>query len=189
MGADMKPTYEECLDAACKWRGEYNGIGYELSWHGRSDYMPQGTWCWYIFVSSQQFYPDDWVKLRLEREDKQLLGSSWYGGWTWGEMFTLLSKDGIEYEQVKVGCDYAHYWDQERGYPDTKASVERDVKRSIDLLCSMFPNRRERCEYSGKFDNAKEFYTARNGRRVHKSQEQSLRNDPTWDGWLPATAQ
>lgn len=197
----MRPSLEDFLKSSARWRGEHNGITYELSWHGMSNYNPQGTWCWYIFVSSQQFYPDDWAKLRLGCEDKQLLGTSWHrhwdydsfpdleahGGWTWGEMSTHLDKDGTEYEQVKVGCDYAHSWDRDMGYPENRTTVEHDVKRSIDLLCKMFPRRRLRCDWSGQYDDAEQFYTARNGRRVHKSQEENLRDD-TWGGWLPAEA-
>lgn len=199
----MVPTKEDFLSAACRWQGEHQGIGYELSWHGLSDYNQQGTWCWYILLSSEQFYHDDWVKLRLEKEDKQYFaGGSWHrhwryddfpdveahGGWTFGEMHIALGRDGKEHEHVKVGCDYAHAWDHDGGFWQGKPEIERDAKHSIDLLCAMFPRRRPRCAYSGIFDDADQFYTARNGRLIHKSQEEKLKETEGWRDWLPAEA-
>jgi hypothetical protein len=193
-----KPTLEDFLDSAAKWNGEHRGIHFELSWHGRSDYSPQGTWCYYIRVNSEEFYAEDWAKLRLERQDRQLLGSSWHrhygyetfpdldahGGWTFGEMDTYLGRDGKEHESVKVGCDYAHLWDRESGFWQGREEIERDAKRSIELLCEMFPRRRPRCAYSGQYDDADQFYTARNGRLIHKSQENKLPEG--WVEWRPA---
>jgi hypothetical protein len=185
----MRPTIEDFLSSASKWRDQHKGISYELSWHGRSEeYSPEGTWCWYILVNSEQFYADDWAKLRLEKQDRQFMSAgSWHrhwtydnfpdvephGGWTYGEMSTYLGKDGQEYELVKVGCDYSHLWDRESGYWQGKSDVERDVKHSIDLLVEMF------------HDDPEQFYTARNGQTVHKSQREKLTGDG-WEGWLPA---
>lgn len=198
----MTPTIDDFLESAAKWRGEHKGINYELSWHGRSEYSPQGTWCWYIFVTSQQFYPDDWAKLRLEKQDRQFTGvGSWHrhwtydsfpdldahGGWTYGEQSSYLGKDGKEHELVKVGCDYSHLWDRESGYWQGRAEIESDAKCSIDKLLEMFPRRRLRCGYSGMFDDADQFYTARNGQTVHKTQHEKL-IEHGWDGWLPAEA-
>ena len=196
----MKPTYDEMLSGSCKWRGSHKGIAYELSWHGMGDYNPQGTWCWYLLLTQEQFQPDDWTKLRLEKQDKQFHeGGRWHrhwdydkfpdfephGGWTWGEMTTFLGGDGKEYEHIKVGCDYAHLWDREGGFWQGKDEIERDVKRSIDLLCEAFPLMRERCAYSGTWGEPEEFYTARNGARVHKSQRSKF-SDAEWPQWQPA---
>jgi len=196
----MIPTLKDFMEAGCRWFGEHEGIRYELSWHGCSDYNPQGTWCYYLHLTDEQFYPEDWAKLRLEHEDKEFY-DSWcrhysydefpdldaHSGWTFGEMSLHLGRDGKEHEHVKVGCDYAHLWDRESDFPDGRASVERDAKHSIDLLIKMFPRRRWRCGYSGRWDDEDQFYIARNGRRVHKSQEEKLRADK-WDTWWPADA-
>ena len=198
----MIPSHADFLECAAKWRGEHHGIAYELSWHGRSVYSPQGTWCYYLLLNEQQFSPEDWKRLRLAREDKQFSGiGSWHrhydydafpdleahGGWTYGEMTVFLGKDGKEYEQIKVGCDYAHLWDRETGHPECRATVEYDAKRSIKRLVEMFPNRRERCGYCGKYDESDQFYTAINGARVHRSQIDKLR-ETGWEKWLPAEA-
>lgn len=192
-----KPTLKDFLESAAKWRGEHKGISFELSWHGCSEYSPQGTWCYYLFVNSQQFYADDWAKLRLKEESREFAGT-WrrhydydrfpdleaHGGWTFGELSTYLGKDGVEYELVKVGCDYAHLWDRESDYWQGRETIERDAKRSIDLLCEMFPRQRQRCGYSGKYDDAEQFYTAKNGNIVHKSHQDKLPEG--WALWQPA---
>lgn len=193
----MKPTLDDFLKGAARWRGYHNGIAYELSWHGLSDYNPDGTWCYYLHLYGEQFYAEDWAQLRLESEDREFAGSMhrhWrydsfpdldpHGGWTFGEMDKYLSRDGKEYEHVKVGCDYNHLWDRESGYWQGREAVEQDAKRSIDLLCKMFPRRRVRCDYSGRYDDAENFYTARNGSTVHKDSKLP----DGWVEWRPADA-
>lgn len=198
----MKPTMADFEKSAARWNGEHQGIRYELSWHGMSDYSPQGTWCWYIYVTSEQFSAEDWAKLRLEHEDKQLSPESTFcrfynydrfpdleahGGWTFGEMDSYCGRDGSEQERVKVGCDYNHLWDRESGYWQGRDAIEQDAKHSIDLLCKMFPSRRLCCRYSGRYDDADQFYTARNGALVHKSCASKFSEDE-WPYWLPAEA-
>lgn len=78
----MIPSKEDFLAASCRWNGSHNGIGFELNWHGRSDYNQSGTWCCYILISDEQFYPDDWAKLRLERDDIEFAGS-WRRHWNY----------------------------------------------------------------------------------------------------------
>src|SRR6185437_1078757 len=157
---------------------------------------PQGIWCWYILLVEEQFYPDDWAALRLERQDSDSLGSwrrHWsyenfpdaepHGGWTFGEQYIYLGRDGKEYERVKVGCDYAHSWDRDEGYWQGKSDIERDVKRSIETLLKMYPRRRVQCAYTGMWGEPDEFYTSANG-PVLKSKEEKLRADG-WANWLP----
>jgi len=195
----MLPTLDDFLSSCAKWNGEHQGIRYELSWHGRSEYSPQGTWCYYLRLVEEQFFPEDWKRLRMERQDRQFMGGgSWHrhwdydsfpdlephGGWTFGEMDIYLGRDGKEHESLKVGCDYAHSFDRDGGYWEGRSDVERDAKRSIDLLVEMFPRRRPRCAYSGKYDDPENFYEARNGSMIHKDQEAKLRSEK-WEGWWP----
>ena len=190
------PSQDDFLSCCAKWYGKHEGIQYELSWHGRSDYSPAGTWCWYILLPEEQFYPEEWATLRLERQDRESYGSwrrHWsydnfpdadpHGGWTFGEQYTYLGRDGKEYERVKVGCDYAHSWDRDDGYWRGKGEIERDVKRSIEVLLKMYPRRRLQCGYSGKWGNADEFYTSANG-PILKSLEDKMRADGS-TRWLP----
>lgn len=153
-------------------------------------------------MTEQQFYPEDWKRLRLDHEDRQFCDDGPFhrlynydafpylkanGGWTWGERSTYLGRDGKEYEAVEVGCDYAHLWDHDGGYWQGKDDIERDAKRSIDLLIEMFPKRRRRCAYSGTWDDPENFYEARNGNLVHVTYRDKFnRDDNGWTGWKPA---
>ena len=196
----MKPTYQDLLRCGATWRGEHLGIGYELSWHScHEEHQPEGIWCWYIHLCDEQFSESDWAKLRLKKEDKQLFEDRWYRHWcyedfpdiephcgfTFGELKTYLGRDGKEHEWVKIGCDYNHLWDREGGYWEGKDDVEHDVRKSIDLLIEMFPERKERCAYSGTYGERAEFYTAINGKRVHKSKIETFKKEG-WENWLPA---
>jgi hypothetical protein len=193
----MNPTIDDFLKSSARWQGEHCGIAYELSWHGLSDYNREGIWCYYLMLRQEQFYAEDWDKLRLKREDREFAGNfrrHWnyedfpdlepHGGWTFGEMKIYLGKDGREFEFVKVGCDYAHHFDEQGGYWEGRADVERDAKRSIDLLNKLFPKRRERCDYTGRYGDPHEFYTARNGRRVLNTERDKF-NDDHWPDWQP----
>lgn len=195
------PSIEDFHQCSARWIGKHRGISYELSWHSKSDYRPQGSWCYYLILTSEQFHADDWARLRLERQDKQYppeIGSwhrhyDYYSfpdldphvGWTFGEMSVYLGRDGREYELLKVGCDYAHLWDKEAGFWQGREAVERDAKHSIDLLCDMFPRRKQQCAYTGRYDEAGQFYTARNGATVHISQASKF-SETEWPMWLPS---
>ena len=192
------PTQDDFLNSAAEWHGSYLGIQYEVAWHGRSTYQPGGIWNWYVFVSSEQFYPEEWAKLRLNKKDYKF-GESWHRGWsydefpdidahggmTFGKLTTYLGRDGKEHEMVKIGCDYNHSFDMENDYPYSLESVTADVKRSIELLTEQFPHRRVECAYSGKYGDASEFYTAVNGKDVHKSCLAKLTEQGGWEKWLP----
>lgn len=194
------PSFEEFQDSHAEWSGAHMGIRYLLSWHGRSDYQRQGIWCWYLLLNQEQFYPDDWQRLRLEKQDREFAGSMhrhWdydafpdleaHGGWTYGKMETYLGRDGREYEQVKVGCDYNHLWDHEGGYPHTKSAVEADVRLAIERLCREFPNRRQQCAYCGWYGEPSDFYENRHGKPTCHKHIETFKQDG-WDGWLPKSA-
>ena len=193
------PSLNDFIKSSARWHGTHLGIAYQIAWWGSTTYQPHGTWNWYILVNDEQFYSDDWDKLRLKKQD-QNHGVSWYrhwsyedfpdlnahGGWTFGELKTYLGRDGKEHELVKVGCDYNHAFDRDMGYSDDFNSVERDVKRSIELLAEMFPRCRLKCAYSGKYGDAEEFYTATNGLTIHKSNLDKIK-ESGWEKWLPIT--
>ncbi len=198
----MKPTLEQFMTCAARWDGEHRGIRYELSWHGASEYQPQGIWCWYIIVTQEQFYADDWAKLRLEPQERELAGSKhrhWsyetfpdcdpHGEWTFGEMSTYMGRDGKDYDRVKVGCDYNHSHNRDEGYWQGRDDLERDVKASIEKLVKMFPKRRVKCAYSGRWDDADKFFETNAGWLVHVSQEGKTFDHVNWQrkSSVPAT--
>lgn len=195
----MIPKLDDFLECSASWLCEHRGVRYRLNWHGKSEYNERGTWCYYLIVSSEEFTPEDWKRLRLKEERYEYTGGWRQGwgyedwsefelephcGWTWGKLEKYLGRDGKEQEVVEVGCDYSHLWDRENNYPDTRSSAESDAKRSIDLLCKAFPNKLERCQYSGMYADKREFYVAVNGNLVHTSQLDKL--SPDWTGWFPA---
>lgn len=192
----MTPTLEELLEGGTNWRKDHMGVSYLLSHHGYSaggkypydDYRP-GTWCYYLIVP-EQMYPHRWSDFACVRDE---------GGWqkhgpafehemfdseiTWSSSEPYWDrKTGRQWDASKVGCDYAHLWHAERGYPDTYQSVQRDAQRTIEVFLRAHPDRRLRCGYSGQWGEEGEFYTAVNGSLIHKSCE----IDAEWKGWLPA---
>lgn len=194
----MLPTLEEYKSGATTWKGEHKGVSYTLSHHGVSDYSPQGTWCFYIHIHSNLFINDEDFKL-FERQPKlkeMSSGSFWetydywdvpdygfHGGITYYGVERFVDKEGIERKSLKIGCDYAHLWDQEGGYSDGKNDVEHDVKRLIDELVKNHPVKL-RCSYCGKIDVPENFYTAKNKALVHKSQRDKF-SETKWPMWLP----
>lgn len=195
------PTLEELRQGATTWKREHKGVGYSLSHHGVSDYSPQGTWCFYIHLLEPQFQSaEDFAKFNREPEVKEFAGSyresypyddvpdyGFHGGITWYSRETYIDRDGLSRKALKIGCDYAHLWDREGGYWQGMDAVDADAKRLIDALVAEVPLK-VRCAYSGKLDMPDQFYTARNGARVHVS-ERGRFSEAEWPTWLPAEPQ
>lgn len=194
------PTIEEYRQGATTWRHTHKGVGYTLSHHGVSDYSPQGTWCFYIFVNSDMFIDDaDFAAFNRDAQIKEMgSGSFWetydyydvpdygfHGGITWYSKERFIDREGKEQTSLKIGCDYAHLWDRESGYWEGLKEVERDAKALIDKLVEAHPVKL-RCSYCGKLDVPEQFYTAKNGATVHKSQIEKLKEkDGWWEHWQP----
>ncbi len=195
------PTLEQYHQGATTWKREHKGVSYTLSHHGISDYSPQGTWCFYIFINSNMFVNDaDFSCFDRPAEIKQMgAGTYWetynywdvpdfgfHGGITWYSKDRFVDKEGKEQSSIKIGCDYDHLWDRESGYWQGLDDVERDAKALIDKLVEAHPVKL-RCHYSGKLDAPEQFYTAKNGAVVHKSQIEILKeSDAWWQHWQPA---
>lgn len=195
----MTPTYEEMLKGSTQWRGDHMGMSYLLSHHGHRtgneypgvEYNP-GTWCYYLIVP-EQMYPHRWPDFAVTRKES---GWEQFGPAFDHSMFdteiTWQSSEPYwdrkterQWDAAKVGCDYAHLWHRERGYPDTFDSVTCDAKRTVEKFLAANPDRHMRCEYGGIWDVADAFYTAINGRRVHRSYEAKM--DDSMGSWKPAT--
>lgn len=195
----MKPTLEEYRTGCTTWNFSYKGTRYKVAHHGVSDYNREGTWCFYVFFNSKMFQSkDDWALFDVKPVIKPYSGDkfwehvpyddipefNWHGGATFAKIHQVLDKfTGEYYPVLEVGCDYAHLWDEERGYPDTLESVKCDAFRVIDELHMRYPQN-EICAYSGMIDHPSQFYTAKNGVMVHKSMEEKIRENK-WENWLP----
>jgi hypothetical protein len=190
----MKPTYEEALKGTIQWRSDYKDIGILLSFHGyrEGEHYGQGTWCYYLLIDERMFNSKDWKKMwfkpvmydwGMSHEYHHFPDVDFHGGITFyeqGEQYDR--KTGKKFKTLKVGCDYAHLWDSERGYPDYYDSVLFDAKHSVSVLLNHFPDVKWKCAYSGIWDDKKNFYVAKNGKRIHNS----MKDDITWDDWKAA---
>ncbi len=187
----MKPTYEELLAGATTWRKSHDGVSYILSFHG---YDPdgyrfnQGIWCYYLLIP-EQMYPHRWQDFACVRSEDgfEQPGPAFERGMfdteiTWSSSEPYYDrKERRTFDAAKVGCDYNHLWHSEMSYPDTYQSVDRDAVLTVEKFLKAHPDRRIRSGYSGKWGKPDEFYTAVNGRFVHKDDD--IPSD--WDGWKP----
>lgn len=195
------PSYEELLKGATQWKGEHEGVSYLLSHHGyrRGDEYPRaepspGTWCYYLLIP-EQMYPHRWAEFACTRDEKhgyESRGPAWDcvefdSEITWSSSEPYFDRKAMRaFDAVKVGCDYAHLWHMERGYPDTYESVRADAIRTVNSLLKEHPDRKFRSGYSHVWDDADRFYTAINGALVHV-------DDDIPEGWArwkrPASAE
>lgn len=192
------PTIEQYREGATTWKRDHKGVAFTLSHHGVSKYSPQGTWCFYIHLQEPQFQrPEDFARFDREPEVKEWAGShresypyddvpdyGFHGGITWYSRETYVDRDGATWKSLKIGCDYAHSWDADSGYWQGLEDVESDARALIDKLTDQIPLK-VRCGYCGKLDMPDQFYTARNGVRVHVSQRDKF-SESEWPTWLPA---
>lgn len=194
------PSLEQYQSGLTTWKREYKGVSYTLSHHGISDYSPQGTWCFYIFINSNMFVNHaDFNLFNREPEIKEISpGSFWetydywnvpdygfHGGITWYSKEGFVDRDGKQQTSIKIGCDYAHLYDMECNYYHGLDDVNRDVELLIEKLIEINPVKM-RCKYSGKLDVPEQFYTAKNGAIVHFSQIEKLKEvDGWWEHWQP----
>ena len=186
----MKPTYEEALNGTIQWRSEYKDIGILLSFHGYREgreYHSEGIWTYYLLLDERMFQPEDWKKMWFKTKNydhyHRFPDVDFHCGITFYEQgVTYDRKTYKKIKTLKVGCDYAHYWDLERGYPDHYDSVLFDAKHSVSVLLNHFPDVKWKCAYSGIWDVQENFYVAKNGKTIHNSMKDSIE----WDDWKAA---
>jgi hypothetical protein len=89
-------------------------------------------------------------------------------------------KTNKDYDIVKVGCDYAHLWHSEQGYPDTFATVKNDAIYTVNKFLEANPDCHYRCKFSGIYDARENFYESKLG-LIHKSQEKEIPEG--WDNY------
>lgn len=194
----MTPTLEELLQGATTWKGNHKGVSYSLSHHGHrtgNEYdgaePHPGTWCYYLLIP-EQMYPHRWHDFAcvrsvngFEEPGPAFLHDFFDSEITWSSNEPYYCrKANRHFGLSKVGCDYAHLWHRERGYPDTYESVRQDAVRTVEKFLAANPDHHVRSDYSGVWGPSEEFYTAINGRLVHKTD--AIPAD--WPLWLPNEA-
>ncbi len=192
------PRYEELLKGATTWRDSHKGVTFTLLHHGYcrgDDYEGArhnpGTWCYYLIIP-EQMYPHRWPDFACVRSESgyEHPGPAWESvefdseiTWSSSEPY-YDRKEKRQYDASKVGCDYAHLWHMERGYPDTYESVRGDAMRTVESFLRAHPDRRLSSDYSHRWGTPDQFYTAVNGRLVHVDDE----IPDEWDGWKRPSA-
>jgi hypothetical protein len=153
-------------EVVLKKRGYHFDIGFEISNHGRLvdarfGQCGRGTWCYYVLIAEPMLTPEAFAEFWLPHTEfvrasgfadpvyayhaARFADAQWHGGVTFYEK--LGGIDGAQ-RFVKIGCDFAHYWDQ--GHWFTYAQVEREAKETIEALRRMYAFNR-RCIYSGRW--------------------------------------
>lgn len=147
------------ISKAIKYTGTYKGISFLISQHGIGDsYRPEGTWCYYLLINEKQLpneYKKDFI-LEPKFDDKGRLSHDYYdtkiADLDWHCGITYYSKEGGADGEpiiIKIGCDYAHYWDENKVYD--KDCLLHDVKASIRKLFELFPDIKIRSHYYGGY--------------------------------------
>lgn len=186
------PTYQEMLRGATTWRGEHMGVRYKLSHHGyrtgdeyKGAEPHPGTWCYYIMIP-EQMYAHRWqdfactVLHGFENPGKAFDHNMFDTEITYSRTEKEMDRrEGRFFDLVVIGCDYAHLWHMERGYPDTLESVRKDAIQTVEKFLSANPDRRLQSQYTGRWGDEKDFFTAANGRRVHRQDDLTNASD----GW------
>jgi hypothetical protein len=166
---------------ALKKRVEHCGLSLEIMNHSREEWnfyeekmVPSdGKWCYYVTVSERMLPEDQFAQFWLsptmvERSSGHphptydyysapFSQADWHGGVTFYEKLGGL--DG-EARMVKIGCDFAHYWDE--GHTFHYEGVLCEAKRTAEQLAKMYAFY-TRCPYNGKWQPPAEMQE-RNGK-------------------------
>jgi len=132
------------------WQGKYKEVGFEIAkWFGGNV-----IWNYYIVLRADQI-PKKYTK-ELVLKGKYITYSEGgrkhlvYDYMASEFMNRLRFAGGITYYSkmldgegkllaIKMGCDYNHLWDGERGYSATLEGVFADTKNTIDKLQELIP--------------------------------------------------
>lgn len=131
------PERQDC------YRGSYRGIGYKILRHAIGmAHTPEskGIWNYYVYIPEKKspIFASLWLPSE-KRKDFNFVTHDYYAAF--GQVnfhggITFYAKHGeVEgHRVVEVGCDYNHYWDQERGYSASLEEVTQDCLATIDHL-------------------------------------------------------
>lgn len=152
------------LSKRTEWSGVHRGVHYSVSLHGEDrEYRPQGTWCYYIYIHEMQIPAELRERFDLPARIDTSFGrprvvydymSAWFAGLDWHCGITYYAKKGGldgEPKCFKLGCDYAHYWDEGRYYD--LEMVALDARHTIDRLLELVPLL-TRCSWCGNYATA-----------------------------------
>lgn len=195
----MRPSLDDYAAANATWTGRHKSVFWKVSHHAISGFRPEGIWCFYVNFDERMFQnPEDWKLFDLPVQVKDGFSGRlwehfpyddipelpWHSGATYGKRHSEFNPDtGARYTVIEVGCDYGHVWDEENDFWQGRKEVTADAIALIEEFIRRFPQK-EICAYCGKMGMPDDFYTARNGSRVLRSQLSELPEGRTM--WRPA---
>jgi hypothetical protein len=155
------------------WNGEYRNVRFEVvKWRlGGNSEGSFPCWNYYLYLPIEQipeeyhkyfFLKGEYRKLSPDGQDHLMYdysGASYISDLDWHGGLTLYEKqqDGEnKIIGVKLGCDYAHHFDEQAGYPYTIEYVLMETEQTIDKLHELIPNLRVSCRWNGKYYDKRE---------------------------------
>jgi len=144
-----------CFNVNTTSSGSYKGLSFEIARWGvereSHEALNNGKGCWnyYIYLSerSVENFKDFWIEpevkefsiggtkyLSYDYYNSPLSNIFWHGGvtfWEGGNPQLL----GQRY--IKVGCDYSHAWDADRGYDYELSDIYAEVMQTIDEMLTL----------------------------------------------------
>jgi hypothetical protein len=128
----------------------HKDVSFEVTNHGRTSFegfdRSRGTWCYYVYVNELMMNAQEFAEFWLAPQGEYAKGhvgygysdarwayAVWHCGVTW---YSKVSGFDGEPRGVKIGCDYAHYWD-EGGYYNLNI-VKQDAIDTIEALPKMY---------------------------------------------------
>lgn len=148
------------------WSGvSPDGLNYEIAFWGEGDMCDgHGMWNYYVIIHEDQLRPEDWVRVWLPVESRWKR-SDGHEDPTYNEWSSVLSDGdfhgGVTHyskhqqvdggrRRIKVGCDYGHVWDRERGYGFSLSEVQQDALNTCRKLAAIL-RPLARCKWSGHY--------------------------------------
>ena len=150
------------------WNSEYRNVRFEITKWRLGGNHPFSFTCWnyYIFLPIDQIPREFHTYFILEGKYSKMTPESnerlfydysnasylsdldWHGDLTFYEK-TLDSEGKLI--GIKLGCDYAHAFDERVGYPYDIDYVLMETKQTIDKLHKLIPNLKISCQWDGKY--------------------------------------
>lgn len=135
--------------------GNYKGLRYEIHKSRKIGFrpdernVPKDTFTWYLLLSEKNFTTEQWSQMWLEPivDDKGLVHYNYmeatpfqeipfHHGITYYDKNSNPDESATGHQQVKVGCDYDHYWDE--GHSQSLRTIYFDVTCAIDFVHDYF---------------------------------------------------
>jgi hypothetical protein len=150
-----------------EWTGEYHGVRFIIvKWQINN----HPIWNYYLMLAVEQIPTEFHKEFILPGKYISFIGGGrehlsydyftdffesmeWHGGITYYNK--LLDGEG-KLEGVKLGCDYNHYFDEDRIYQYTLKEVLEDVQNSIDKLLILIPKLKVYSYKDGKYKERSE---------------------------------